>query len=154
MAVEVTKVDKGELVLLNNPNYPNLIQQYQHLKNVAMDDNDTKEKLPVHLILGASEYTRLKTNTAPKIGKPGEPVAELTRCGWTIMSPGKESINKSNMLLTQTAHLEYEELCRLDILGLEDKSINDQSSVYDEFKEQFVRSEKGWYETARLAMAW
>ena len=43
------KVDKSELVLLDNPKYPDLIHHYQHLKDVVMEDNDTKDKLPVHL---------------------------------------------------------------------------------------------------------
>lgn len=80
-------------------------------------DVDTKEALPVHLILGASEIARIKTDQAPCVGSPGEPVAELTRFGWTIMSPGKEP-DLSNLLVTQTSRVEYEDLCRLDVLGL------------------------------------
>ena len=63
------------------------------------------------------------------------------------MSPGKECFNVTNMLLAQTSRIEYEELCRKDVLGLEDKVANDQSGVYDEFKEQLVRHDEGWYET-------
>ena len=55
-----------------------------------MNDTDTKAQLPVHLIFGASEYAKIKTNIPAKIGTPGKPIAELTRFGWTIMSPGKE----------------------------------------------------------------
>ena len=131
----VTKVEKGELVLLDNPNYPGLIHSYPHLKGVRMNDTDTKAQLPVHLIPGASEYAKIKTNIPVKIGTPGQPIAELTRFGWTIMPPGKECFNVTNMLLAQTSRIEYEELCRQDVLGLEDKVANDQSGVYDEFKE-------------------
>ena len=56
-----------------------------------MDDEDVKQELqelPVHVILGASEYAKLKTRSVPRVGKPGEPIAELTYFGWTIMSPG------------------------------------------------------------------
>ena len=79
-----------------------------------MHDNDEKPELPVHLILGASEYARIKTETKPKIGQPSEPVAELTKFGWTILSPGKETNLTTKMLLTQTASPDYEQLCRLD----------------------------------------
>ena len=51
------------------------------------------------------------------------------------------------MLLTQTSQTDYEELCRLDVLGLADSSEHDQLAVYSEFKEQLVRAEEGWYET-------
>lgn len=51
------------------------------------------------------------------------------------------------MLLTQTDQLDYERLCRLDVLGLEDAPEHDQRVVYDELKEQLTRSSEGWYET-------
>lgn len=147
MSVEVTKVNKGELVFVDNPRYQQLIEQNPHLRGVVMEDLDKKERLPVHIILGASDYAKLKTDQPPRVGHPGQPVAELTRFGWTIMSPGKESINTSNVLLNQTSHADYEELCRLDVLGLKDTPTNDQGSVYDEFKEQLTRDRAGWYET-------
>ena len=62
------------------------------------------------------------------------------------MSPGQE-FDRNAMMLTQTSQLEYEELCRLDVLGLADSPPYDQQAVYSEFKEQLVRSEQGWYET-------
>ena len=40
------------------------------------------------------------------------------------------------MLLTQTSHVDYERLCRLDVLGLDDSSKHDQNLVHEEFKEQ------------------
>ena len=41
------------------------------------------------------------------------------------------------MLLTQTAVTDYEELCKLDVLGIQDKG--DQTDAYDDFKEQLYR---------------
>ena len=58
---------------------------------MEIDDVHLKRELPVHLILGTSEYARIKTKTTPKMGKPGEPIAELTRFGLTLMSPVSES---------------------------------------------------------------
>ena len=51
------------------------------------------------------------------------------------------------MLLTQTSTVDYEELCRLDALVLEDTTEYDQNTVYAEFKEQLTRDPSGWYET-------
>ena len=62
------------------------------------------------------------------------------------MSPGNE-FDRRTMLLTQTSQLDYEQLCRLDVLGLEDSSEHDQKIVHSEFKEQLRRSPEGWYET-------
>ena len=116
--IEVTKVDRNELLTLPNPRYRETLAKFPHLNGVKMLDNDEKPELPVHLILGASEYARIKTETKPKakIGQPSEPAAELMKFGWTILSPGKETDLTTKMLLTQTAS--HEQLCRLDVLGL------------------------------------
>ena len=97
--VEVTKVNKSELLNLDNPRYEEIIKNNEHMQGVTMDDHDTKDKLPVRIILGAIEFAKLKTEKPPRVGLPGQPVAELTRYGWTIMSPGKESVYVSSMLL-------------------------------------------------------
>ena len=87
-----------------------------------------------------------KLNSRPRIGNQGEPVAERTKLGWIILSPGEE-VDTAHMLLTQTSQTDYEQLCRLDVLGLADKPQDDQSEVYSEFKEQLHRDQSGWYET-------
>jgi hypothetical protein len=66
-----------------------------------------------------------------------------------MISPGKE-VNLSNTYLTRTSFGDYEQLCNLDVLGLEDRAQGDQQSVYDEFKEQLSRSDEGWYETGLI----
>jgi hypothetical protein len=97
-------------------------------------------------VLGNGEYARIKTSTKPVIGGDHEPVAEKTKLGWFIMSPGID-FDRSTMLLTQTAHSDFESLCRLDVLGLADTMENDQNAVCDDFKEQLVRNPASWYET-------
>jgi hypothetical protein len=54
------------------------------------------------------------------------------------MSPGVE-FDKITMLLTQTSQTDFENLCRLDVLGLADSSENDQDAVYDDFEENISR---------------
>ncbi len=56
-----------------------------------MDEVDQKPELPLHLILGASEYAKIKTDAKSKIGKPGETVGEHTRLGWTLISFGADA---------------------------------------------------------------
>ena len=90
MDVNLVKVNKGELLTLENPNYDSVIGKYSHLKGVELRDHDTKPRLLLHIILGAGEYARVKTETPPHIGKDGEPVTELTKLGWFVMSPGQE----------------------------------------------------------------
>ena len=138
---KLTKVNKSELLTINNPEYDVLIGRYQHLNAVRMDDKDTKDKLPIHVILGISEYARIKTRSKPLVGGPGEPVAEQTKFGRSIMSPGAE-FDKGTMLFTQTSRADFEDLCRLDILGLADTPEN-QGTVYEDFKEQLERDSAG-----------
>ena len=55
--------------------------------------------------------------------------------GWTITSPGQVHVfDVSAMLLTKTSQVDYEELCKLDVLGLADKPAGDQGEVFQEFK--------------------
>jgi len=56
-----------------------------------MNDDDKRPELPIHLILGASRYSRIQTDTKPRIGKAGDPIAELTSLPWTMTSAGKEA---------------------------------------------------------------
>lgn len=65
-----------------------------------MEDKESKDILPVHLILGASDYAKIKTETAPRVGALGEPIGEKTKLGWTIMSPVKGSRLITNVLRT------------------------------------------------------
>ena len=146
LSIKATKVNKTELLFIDNPNYLELIDKYPHLRGINVNDKDKKASLPVHLVLGSGEYARIKTETRPRIGQENDPIAELTKFGWFLMSPGKE-FDKNIMLLTQTSQTDFEELCRLDVLGLRDMPDHDQSLVFDEFKERLTRSPEGWYET-------
>lgn len=65
------------------------------------------------------------------------------------MSAGKEA-HLSSVYLTRTSSTDYDQLCSLHVLGLEDRSKGDQQTVYDDFKEQLRRSDEGWYETGLL----
>ena len=65
------------------------------------------------------------------------------------MSAGKEA-HMGSVYLTRTSSTDYEQLCSLDVLGLQDRPDGDQQSVYDDFKEQLRRSGEGWYETGLI----
>ena len=134
--VDIHKAEK-DIILVT----VTLLQSYNHLRGVFIDDVDTKAELPVHIVPGASDFSKIKTNMPATIGKTGEPVAELTKFGWMIMSPQQE--DHSNVYLTQPTTHDYEQLYRLDVLGLTDISDGDQNIVYTEFKEQLQQSTQG-----------
>lgn len=114
-----------------NPNYRKLQQSYKHLRDQKFYVHDSKIELPVHLILGVDAYCRIKERKEQKIGEPGQSVAELTKFGWVVMSPSMEV--DTHMLLTQSSR-DYDALCRLDKLGLEDSVDGDQDVVHKEFR--------------------
>ena len=57
---------------MNFANYPepgvDIISKYQHLKGVEIDDTNIKPELPIQVILGAGEFTKVKPNLAPRVG--------------------------------------------------------------------------------------
>ena len=128
MTTKVNKVDEGVVLTVSSPHYKELISKYPQLEGVVMEDNDKKSELPIHLILGASEYSRIKTKIKPRISKPSEAIAELTTLGWSMISSGKDT-SFPNVYLTKSSAADYEQLCSLDVLGLEDSPESDQGSL-------------------------
>ena len=143
---EVDKVERETFLSLPNPNFESVLRQHQHLRDIKMNDTDMKAELPIHLILGASEYTRIKVQEMPRVGQPGEPVAELTRLGWVLMSPGKE-VELRKLMVIKTSTDDYENLYRLDVLGVKH---SDEGTVHQEFKEQLRKDKNGWYKTGLI----
>ena len=66
--------------------------------------NDTDE---VHIILGASDFAKIKMEKIPRLGKIGETLAELAKMVWVMMTPGRES-DVVSALYTQTPVSDYE----------------------------------------------
>ncbi len=113
MSAKFIKVNRSELLTIESPHYANLIRDNSHLSGVTIIDTEKKDLLPVHAILGHGEYARIKMESKPRVGNDGEPVAELTKMGWFVMSPGAE-FDSNTMLVTQTSQSDYENLCCMD----------------------------------------
>ena len=74
MEADVTKVDRPQLMTVENPRYKRLFEKHPHLKGIIMDDTDGKPHLPVHLILGNSECPRISTSEPQGVGREWDPV--------------------------------------------------------------------------------
>ena len=59
-----------------------------------------------------------------------------------MMSPRAET-DLQKMFLGQTNPNDYEELYRMDVLGLKDKPNGDQNVFYEDFLEELTRSPEG-----------
>ena len=81
LEVNVTKIDKKELLFLENPGYKETLSKFPHLNGVHMNDVDEERLLPIHLILGVNDYVKIRTTEKHRIGRIGEPIAERTRFG-------------------------------------------------------------------------
>ena len=78
------------------------------------------------------------------MGFPVEPITQLTKFGWVIVSPGQED-RVINMLFSKTSSHDYEKLCRLDSLRIKERW-DDSNYVYEEFRKELGRGSEGFYE--------
>ena len=57
---ELNKLEREVFLTLPNPEYSKILKKYQHLRKVHMNDTDEKEQLPVHIVLGASNFAKIQ----------------------------------------------------------------------------------------------
>ena len=65
------------------------------------------------------------------------------------MSSGEEN-DLTSLYLTQSSTAAYEQLCKLDVLGLQDTENKIGDLVYHRFKNQLKRNKDGCYENGLL----
>ena len=102
--------------------------------------------LSVHVILGISDYTKIKIQERPRVDLSGELIAKLTMFGWVIVSPGQEPRIR-NMLVSKSSLHDYEKLCSLDCLGIEERR-DDTNYVFGKFQKYIGRGPEGSYQTS------
>ena len=107
-----------------------------------------KQPYPSIFILKASNFFKIKNKEAPKFGKTGDPIAELTNLGWIIISPKKES-NYYHLLLKPYAFNSFEELCSLGVLDISKKEDVNNELFLNKFKSELLKKE-GFYETVLI----
>ena len=106
-----------------------MMETYGHLKGIKMNETDTKPELPMHVILWAGDYVKIKMQKRPRVGKINEPIAEQTKVGWVIMSSGRE-IDFVSSLYTKTSMSDFDCLCDIDVLGVEENHLSHYENVY------------------------
>ena len=65
--LNIQEVEKDILLTVPNPEYKTLLHSYSHLRGVFIDD--TKAELPVHIALGASDFSKITNNMPARIRK-------------------------------------------------------------------------------------
>lgn len=104
--IELSKVHKSEIMMVKNTNYESQLARYNHLNGIKIADGDDRQKIPIHVVLGAGEYAAVKTSTPLRMGPPGQTVLEKTQLRWTIMSPGQQD-QESHVFLTRSTLTDY-----------------------------------------------
>ena len=123
-----------------------MIETYDHLKGFKMNERDTKPELSIHVILGASGFVKIKMQNCRSVGKTNEPIAEQTKIGWVITSPSTESDLVSS-IYTRTSVSDFDRLCDIDVLAVEENHLSHDENVYKKFKQELERNEGDWYTT-------
>ena len=60
------------LLELPHPKYQEVQNKCVHLNDLQINGHDPKNELPIHVI---RDYTKIKTHERPRVGLPGEPIA-------------------------------------------------------------------------------
>ena len=47
-------------MIIKNPEYGKLRGKYSHLNGIKLDDPDSRPQIPIHAVLGASDYAMIK----------------------------------------------------------------------------------------------
>ena len=94
--VECVNAEKDVLTYLPNPNIHALKKQYGRLRRLTFSEEETRnDSMPVHIILGAADYQRVRTTEPLILGAnpDKDPGAEFTMLGWTIY--GQQLVEES-----------------------------------------------------------
>ena len=101
-----------------------------------------KDEYPIHLILGDSTYSKIRTVKVYK-GNPSDPIVEETTFEFIIH--GADKYTSDACMFTREVN-DYEQLYKLDVLRVEDRGENDQLQVLTDFGESIMRQEDGRYQ--------
>lgn len=62
---ERNAVDNDVLLNVSNSYCGTMITKYPHLMGIKMNGNQTKATLPIHIVIGAREFAKIKTQERP-----------------------------------------------------------------------------------------
>ena len=146
--VECTNAKKNILTYLPNLTIGSLKKVYPRIRRLTFSDEITNsQRLPIHIILGAADYQRIKTTEPSVLGKnpDKDPGAELTMFGW--ISAGKVTNTHSETdknFLAISSRDDFERMCAMDVLGILETK---EEQFHEYFKGTLQRLSNGTYST-------
>lgn len=124
LSIECLNAEKDVLTYLPNPNIRTLKKRHSRFRRLTFSEEETRsDSMPVHIILGAADYQRVRTMEPLVLGTTPDkdPGAEFTMLGWTIY--GRQAVTENcteKQFFLRSGQEEFEKLCSLDVLGLAD----------------------------------
>ena len=137
--VNCITAEKDVLTSLPNPRIKDSKRKYPLLRKLQLSNEDgLAVQLPVHIILGAADYQRIRSTEPPILGNNADTDSgtEITMLGWILygrlISEG-DGVEKEFLL--NSSESKFERLCSMDVLGLEDADTLNLP-FHQDFKEQ------------------
>ena len=137
---EVTGSKNPDFSTVERPKMHELKLKYEHIRDKQFYLRVGAE-YTIHLILGDNTFSGIKTEEVIK-GAKGDPIVEVTTFGY--ITHGGDKGNGTRMYVSDTK--DHQRLYSLDILGVEGRSENDLSEVYEEFIENIQIDAQERYE--------
>ena len=152
--IECINAEKDVLTFLPKPCIDQIKKNNHRLRRLVFcEETIQSDLLPVHIMLGVTDYQRIRTGEPPVIGTnpDRDPGAEFTKFGWALfgVNPlGKVGEDTAKQFFLRNGQEEFEKLCSLDVLGVTDP-VDSTQFVHSDYKAQISRHDEGYYE-ARL----
>ena len=150
LEVNCINAEKGVLTYLPNPRIKDLKQRFFRLRRLEINDEEAVEQqLPVHIILGAADYQRIRSTEQPVLGSnpDTDPGATFTMLGWMLF--GRQMTHSQSPeqgFFAKTSQQEFDRLCNLEPLGLVDPP-QEMGQFHKNFSQGLMHTEDGYYET-------
>ena len=154
LEIECINAEKDVLTFLPKPCIDQIKKNNPRLRRLVFCEESIQSNLlPVHIMLGVTDFQRIRTGEPPVIGTnpDRDPGAEFTKFGWTLfgVNPcGTVGEDTAKQFFLNNGQEEFQKLCSLDVLGVTDP-IDSTQFVHSDFKAQISRYDEGYYE-ARL----
>ena len=149
LKIECINVERDFITVLLNPLISEVKKQQPRIRRLTFTEEDSSgESLPVHILLGVRDYQKIRTSEQPVLGlnPQTDPVAEYTQFGWILFGASGEKQQRDICHFTMTGQEQFEQLCKTDVLGLEEPVKSDDFD-HEVFKEQIQQNNDGQYTT-------
>ena len=122
MNIECTNAEMDILTYLPSADIKQVKKRDGRLRRLQFTvDNNANGLQPIHIIMGAGDFQRIKTTEPPILGKnpDKDPGGELTMLGWTLTGRMVTSHTETEKeFFVNSGPEDFKRMCSLDVLGI------------------------------------